>query len=464
MNRITIDKVAEAVGGAVLHKGEKEYIDGVRQDSRECRDGDLFVAVKGENLDGHNYIGKAVENGCSAVMISDENSADQVLMKGNASVIIVDDTVRALGDLAAYYLETLNVIKIAVTGSVGKTSVRDMIYYVASEKYTCGRNIRNYNNLIGLPLSVFLFDSDTEAVVLEMGMDRFGEIDRLAEIVKPDIAVITNIGMSHIENLGSRQGIFQAKMEIAEHIGNSQKTEGVLIFVEDGEFLTKENTAGSYSQISIGQNRKSDYIISSVDDFGIEGIQFTLEHDNERHRIRVPVPGMHNAVNSSIAVAVGNLLGITVEEAECGLKKVQLTGSRLKLMHGRNIRIIDDTYNASPDSMKSALKVLSSSECSGRKIAVLGDMYELGDESPKQHFGVGEFAAMQDIDILVAVGKNASEIAEGASGSSLSVIYHEEKNEFIEELSHVIKAGDLILVKGSRGMKMEQIVEELMKV
>ena len=201
MNRITIDKVAEAVGGAVLHKGEKEYIDGVRQDSRECRDGDLFVAVKGENLDGHNYISKAVENGCSAVMISDENSADQVLMNGNTSVIIVDDTVRALGDLAAYYLETLNVIKIAVTGSVGKTSVRDMIYYVASEKYTCGRNIRNYNNLIGLPLSVFLFDSDTEAVVLEMGMDRFGEIDRLAEIVKPDIAVITNIGMSHIEKV-----------------------------------------------------------------------------------------------------------------------------------------------------------------------------------------------------------------------------------------------------------------------
>ncbi|MGN0703537.1 MAG: UDP-N-acetylmuramoyl-tripeptide--D-alanyl-D-alanine ligase [Lentihominibacter sp.] len=462
MNRITIDEVAAAVRGTVLHRGEKEYIDGVKQDSRECADGDLFVAIKGENLDGHNYVAKAVENGCSAVMISDESCAADNSLKGSASIIKVEDTVRALGDLAAYYLETLNVIKIAVTGSVGKTSVRDMIYYVASEKYNCGRNIKNYNNLIGLPLSIFLFDSDTEVVVLEMGMDRFGEIDRMAEIVRPDIGVITNIGMSHIENLGSRQGIFQAKMEITKHIGNSRDTEATLIFAEDGEFLTKENTAGNYSQISVGKDRKSDYIISSVDDFGIEGIQFTLEHNDEKRRIKVPVPGMHNAVNGSIAVAAGNLMGITMEEAERGLGKVQLTGSRLRLVQGEKIRIIDDTYNASPDSVKSALRVLAASRCSGRRVAVLGDMYELGDEAQKQHFGVGEFAAHQDIDILVAIGENAYEIAKGASGSSLKVIYHEEKKEFIEELTHVINAGDLILVKGSRGMKMEQIVEELL--
>lgn len=462
MNRITISEVVKAVNGTLLQTGEKNYIDGVKQDSRECSDGDLFVAVIGQNLDGHRYLIQAVKNGCSTLMISDCDYITDEIKSADVNIIRVEDTVYALGELAKYYLATLNVKKIAVTGSVGKTSVRDMIYYVLSEKYNCGRNIKNYNNHIGLPLSIFLFDNSQEVVVLEMGMDKFGEIDRLAEIVNPDIAIITNIGMSHIENLGSRQGIFQAKMEIAKHIKNCEEKDGVLIFADDGEFLTKKTTEGNYRQISVGRDGKSDYIISSVDDSGIEGIQFTLEYCQQTYKIKVPVPGIHNAINSSIAVAVGGVLGVSPEEAQNGLKKVELTGSRLKMVTGKTVRIIDDTYNASPDSMKSALRVLAVSRCTGKKIAVLGDMLELGEESEQQHFGVGVFAANQDIDILVAVGKDAAEIAEGASGGKLESMYFKDKDAFYKVMNDVIGSGDLILVKGSRGMKMEEIVEKLM--
>lgn len=463
MNRITIEEIVKAVNGSLLQQGSESYIDGVKQDSRECEAGDLFVAIKGDNLDGHTYIPQALENGCRTLLISDESRMPEENTYGGINVIKVNDTVYALGELAGYYLGTLNVKKVAVTGSVGKTSVRDMIYYVLSEKYNCGRNMKNYNNLIGLPLSIFCFDSSTEAVVLEMGMDRTGEIDRLAEIVKPHIGVITNIGMAHIENLGSRYGIFRAKMEIAKHIKGEYGKRGTLIYAADDEFLTRETTVGPYNQISVGKDGKSDYIISSIDDFGIEGIQFSLEHNEEIRKIKVPVPGMHNAVNSSLAVAVGNILGVTTEAAEKGLAKVELTGSRLKIVSGKSVRIIDDTYNASPDSMKSALKVLAGSRNSGRKTAILGDMYELGAESSRQHFGVGVFAGNLDIDTLIAVGEAAKHIAEGASGGRLKTLYYKSKEDLINDMDQFVGSRDLILVKGSRGMRMEQIVESILK-
>lgn len=462
MKRISIEEIVKATKGVLLHKGDDDYITGVKQDSRECEPGDMFVAIKGENLDGHKYIQQVLEKGCRTVLISDETMLPQDAPI-EANVIKVEDTVYALGELASYYLETLNVKKVAVTGSVGKTSARDMTYYVLNEKYNCGRNIKNYNNLIGLPLSIFLFDENTEAVVLEMGMDRFGEIDRLAEIVKPNVAIITNIGLSHIENLGSQQGIFEAKMEIAPHITSSDDVEGTLIFVTDDEFLTKSNTEGDYRQIAIGNDGNSDYIISDVDDFGIKGIQFKVEHNTEVHDINVPVPGIHNSINSSIAIAVGEIMGVTIEEAQNGLDKVQLTGSRLKLVDGKTVCVIDDTYNASPASMKSALKVLDKSDCMGKKIAVLGDMYELGDESKKEHFGVGLFARSLGIDTLIAIGEDAEEIAKGASDGDVQTVYYRTKDEFNREINKYVSNGDIILVKGSRGMKMELVVEELKK-
>ena len=218
MDRISVEEIVRAVNGTLVRKCEEDHITGVKHDSRECQPGDMFVAVKGENQDGHRYIPQVVAAGCRTVMVSHREGWYGEISSTPCNIIEVEDTVYAMGELASYYLDRLDILKVAVTGSVGKTSTRDMIYYVLSEKYVCGRNMKNFNNDIGLPLSIFQFDSGTQAAVLEMGMDHFGEIDRLGEIVKPDIAVITNIGISHMENLGSREGIFKAKMEVAGHI------------------------------------------------------------------------------------------------------------------------------------------------------------------------------------------------------------------------------------------------------
>lgn len=466
MNKITIEEIIRATGGTLINGQNENFITGVKHDSRECGEGDMFVAIKGENQDGHKYIPQVVKNGCKTVLVSHtdgwyDDVAD-VMPIGNINIISVEDTVYALGQLAAYYLSTLDVLKIAVTGSVGKTSVRDMIYYALSEKYVCGRNLKNYNNFIGLPISIFQFDDKTEAVVLEMGMDKFGEIDHLAGIVKPHIAVITNIGMSHIENLGSRDGILRAKMEVADHITAYRDSDkGILIFPCDDEFLTRERTAGDYRQIIVGEDGRSEYIISDIDDFGLEGIQFTLEHREECRRMKLDIPGRHNAVNAALATAVGNAAGLSTEEIQNGLLKTELTGSRLRKIKTDKVSIIDDTYNASPDSMKSALRVLELSRTEGKKIAILADMLELGEESERQHYGVGLFAGGLKIDRVIAVGERAVKIAEGASGREPQVDYYKNKEEFLRDIDRFVNVGDIILVKGSRGMKMELVVEKL---
>ncbi len=465
MINITIEAIIEATGGKLIEEcGEKEIRE-VVQDSRQAGAGTMFVAIIGENQNGHKYIPSAAEAGCSTVMVSETEGQWRETLRADAksmNIILVEDTEYALGELAGYYLNKLNVRRVAVTGSVGKTSVRDMIYYVLSEKYNCGRNMKNYNNLIGLPISVLSFDDRTEAVVLEMGMDRFGEIERLGEIVKPETAVITNIGVAHIERLGSREGIFRAKMEIADSIVPADEG-GTLVYAADGEYLTEERTKGDYRQISVGKDGHSSYIISDVDDFGIEGIEFTLEYGKQLQRIRLPVSGVHNAVNASLAIAAGATLGVDIKTAVRGLAKVELTGSRLKVLRG-HVTVIDDSYNASPDSMKSGLRVLASSRSAGRKTAILGDMYELGKESYSSHFDVGLFAGGCGIDRLVTIGESAAAIAEGAKGGSAAVKHFPDKESFFREAGSLIKKGDLVLVKASRGMHMEEVVQWIQSI
>ena len=460
MKRTEVNDILKATGGSLISQGTSNFITDIKQDSRECKAGDMFVAVIGERLNGHAFVPQVIEAGCDTVLVSERDWMESTDCSG-VNVILVDDTVRALGDLASWYLDTLGIRKIAVTGSVGKTSTRDMSYYVLSEKFNCGRNLKNFNNEIGLPLSIFQFDETTEVAVLEMGMDHFGEISRLGEIVHPDIAVITNIGVAHLENLGSQEGIFKAKMEVTEHLAG-RASGGTLIYPADGVFLTKERTAGDYDQVEIGTDGRSDYIVTEIDDFGLEGIEFTLECDRECRRIKLPVPGVHNAINASVAIAAGRLLGVSVDEACNGLSKVSLTGSRLKKVRGRSVTIIDDTYNANPDSMKGALKVLEKSKASGKKIAVLGDMFELGSDEKKQHYGVGVFARGCGIDRLVAIGDLAREIADGARGLDCS--YYETKEEFFRDVKDIVKPGDVILVKASRGMAMEEVVEKLKEI
>lgn len=464
MNKTTIREILKATGGQLLAGSEDACITGVRHDSRECGEGDMYVAIIGENQDGHKFIPGAIGQNCWTVLVSHTDGwleqIDDLAKASAVNIIKVNDTVQAMGAFARWYLSTLPARKVAVTGSVGKTSVRDMIYYVLNEKYNCGRNLKNFNNEVGLPISIFQFDDSTEAVVLEMGMNHFGEIRYLSGLVRPEIGVITNIGVAHMENLGSRDGIFQAKMELAENILPAAEG-GVLVYARDDEFLNGERTKGDYAEVSVGADGRSNYIISDVDDYGLEGIEFTLEYRQETNRIKLSVPGTHNAVNAGLAIAVGNLLGVDLESAARGLAKADLTGHRLRKVKGKTRTIIDDTYNANPDSMNSALKVLEKSRCKGRRVAVLGDMYELGENSGKLHHSVGIFARGCGIDRLVAIGELAKEIARGAEGGDLEVYYFETKEDFYKEMEEITGEGDIVLVKASRGMKMEDVVERV---
>lgn len=454
MKAIQIQDILTATGGELCRQCDEHEIHGVWHDSRECGPGDMFVCIVGENQDGHKYIPQVIEKGCKTLLVS---HTDFIPENAEVNAVLVEDTVQAMGKLANWYLNSLGIPKVTVTGSVGKTSVRDMIYYVLSEKYNCGRNLKNYNNEIGLPISIFQFDEKTEICVLEIGMNHFGEIRRLSRIIQPDVAVITNIGVAHIEMLGSRDGIFQAKMEVTENLASAENG-GTMVYISDEEYLNPQRISGDFHQVAVGKDGHSHYIVSNIDDFGIEGIQFTLEHKTQAQTIRLPIPGIHNAYNAAAAIAVGGLFGVDIPMAQQGLAKVQLTGSRLKQVKASGVSIIDDSYNANPDSMKSALRVLEKSRTEGQRVAVLGDMFELGEHSWQLHFSVGAFARSCAIDQIVAIGNNAKAIADGAEGGAVATAHFETKDAFAEHIGEYIHKGDVVLLKGSRAMQMEDII------
>ena len=466
MRPFTVEEIIKAVGGTLV-SGEKENIVyRVCTDSRKAEPGDLFFPLKGENNDGHDFLGQVLEAGCRTIVVSDESKIPKqafASQPGDADIIVVDDTTAALQALASYYLDCLPLKKkIAVTGSVGKTSTRDMLYYAASTSFKTGRNPKNFNNYFGLPLSIMDFEPDTEVAVLEMGMASAGEIETLARIARPDIAVITNIGVSHIENLGSREGILKAKLEVTCCFDENS----VLIINADNDMLTLENVKGSYRVITVGTGENCDYRINDVCDFGDKGIEYTLCHEGKDYRIKLPVPGAHNAINASLAVAAAGLMGISPETAIKGFEQAELTEKRLNIKKQGRIKVIDDTYNACPESMKSALNTLMSTEVEegGRRVAVLGDMFELGKESPAAHLEVGRYAVEKKPDLLIAVGKDAEYIAQGAEPlGDGHVLRYETREDLEKEVHEIIRPGDTVLVKASRSMEMEKTVKEILK-
>lgn len=464
MRDFTIAEVREAVGGTLLAGSEDGVVRKICTDSRKAEPGDLFFPLIGENNDGHDFLAQVFEKGCRSIIVSDESKVPkrEFLADGiQPDVILVEDTTKALQDLAQYYLGTLPMKKkIAVTGSVGKTSTRDMMYYIASMKYKTGRNLKNFNNGFGLPLSILEFAPDTEAAVLEMGMDNFGQIEILANLVKPDIALITNIGISHIENLGSREGILKAKMEVTSCFDEHS----TLVVNCDCDLLCEENVRGDYKLITVGSEEDNCYRVSDVCDFGDKGIKYTLHRDDKSYTISLPVPGAHNAVNASLAIAAGEQMGIDIETAIQGLESAQLTEKRLNIKEKNGIKVIDDTYNACPASVMSAVNTLMQTE-GKRKIAIIGDMYELGQETENAHKEVGEFAGRKNPDLLVCIGDFAKGYAEGAAEHMKAerILYFAEKEDFFEQTEGLLAPGDVVLVKASRGMHMEKIVNKILE-
>lgn len=427
-------------------------------DSRQAGPDTMFIAIIGENTDGHKYIKSAYDLGCRTFMVSQElDILDQL---DGSSIVCVDNTELAMGQLAKYYKNKFDIPVVGITGSVGKTTTRDMVYAVVSKKFRTLKNEKNLNNQFGVPLTIFNLDSSYECAVIEMGMSGFGEIDYLADIVRPDIAVISNIGTSHIEHLGSQEGIFKAKMEISDYFSE----DSCLIVNGDDEYLSKlraEKDAISYSLCSFGKDWKNTIVLKSIENLDNK-TNFVVKLEDKEEKFSIPTVGEHNVYNAMSAILVGLRLGMNIDEIRQGLMNFVATGDRQNIINTGKYLVINDVYNASPDSMIASLKVLALNK-DRRKVAILGDCLEMGDYEEEGHRRVG-LQSVRRSDVIITQGKAARFIGIEAQehGFDLSNIYHfDTKEELIEDLKNILEDQDAILVKASRGMAFEDIVNYL---
>ena len=461
MKRFTIAEIANISGGKVLCGDESYLVSGYAIDSRETTPGEVFFAIKGAATDGHKFIPQVLEKGCNSLVISDEKQLPEGAEQ-KANIVVVEDALKALQALGKHYLNSLPLKKkIGITGSVGKTSTRDMTYYVINEKYKAAKNKKNYNSSTGIPLSILEFPEDTEVAILEMGMEVPGEIKELAELVEPDIAVITSVTEVNMVVFETVERILDAKMEITSKLGK----DSTLIVNSTWPMLSPERVSGDYNLTTVGSDALANYVVGEVCDYGDKGIKFSLDCNDEKHVVSLPVAGGHNAYNASLAIAVGMMLGISVEEAERGLQNTELTGKRLNIFEHNGMKIIEDCYNACRDSVKSAINTLAATE-GNRKVAIIGDILGLGAISKESHFDIGRYAAEKNIDLIVAIGPEAIEYANGAKTllDDKRVLYFAKKEDFIDIKDNIIKSGDVILLKASRGMELEKIAEEIIKL
>lgn len=460
MERIlTISQIANACDGVFGNcKGDTVVADLVT-DSRKISEGSVFVALRGEKFDGHNFVSQAQNSGAVCCVVDKEFDN-----KENLAVIVCDDTYKALRDIAAYYRRCFSVPSVAITGSVGKTSTKDMISCVLENKFKVLKTEGNFNNEIGLPLTTFRMEKSDEIAVFEMGMSAFGEISRLTKIAAPETSVITNIGFSHIEHLGSQEGILKAKLEILEGMPSG---DGTLILNGDDPLLWKTVGTVPFETLTYGiENKDCDIIAVNIKKMP-DGTSFDVKVDGEEYHIKVNAPGVHHVYNALAAILTGIKYDMTMDAIAEGIASFKPQGLRQNIEILENYVIVKDCYNASPTSMKSGLEVLSvtkpkDTESEFRRVAVLGDMLELGDYSDEAHKTVGGYTCDYDIGCLIAVGPHAEMVAKGAieKGFSSSEIYiFYDNNAAKAHIMDILQPNDVILFKASRGMRLEEIAE-----
>ncbi len=452
MKDMTLGNIAMCCGGTYFgDEGLKDTeVTGIAIDSRKVKQGGLFIPIRGERVDGHSFIPKVMEAGALACL-SEETRTDAL------PYILVDSTKEALKKIAAFYRQSLDIKVVGITGSVGKTSTKEMIASVLKEKYRVHKTAGNFNNEIGLPLTIFDILEEHEVAVLEMGISDFGEMHRLGEIANPDICVITNIGLCHLENLGSRDGILKAKTEVFDHL----RGEGTAILNGDDDKLSAIQEVKGKKAMKYGLHRGDAYA-SEITPLGMEGIRMKLHLKGREQDVMIPIPGEHNVYNALAAACVGAVCGMDLEDICRGIETVETISGRSNLIQKNGITIIDDCYNANPVSMRASIDVLS--QASGRKIAVLGDMGELGEKERELHARIGSYAAAKQIDRLFAVGELSKEMvqaAEAAADYPLDVFHFGSKEDLLRELLPTIKKGDTLLVKASHFMEFSKIVEAL---
>ena len=452
-----VKEILKVTKGKMLFGNEELEVENFSKDTRTIQKGDIYIGIKGEKFDGSNFWNQALDAGATAVIISNiQISKEEKEKYKDKTIIQVEDTFEALYEIAKYKRRLYNIPVIAITGSVGKTSTKDIIASVVSQKYKTLKTEGNNNNNIGLPLTILKL-KDHEALVVEMGMNHFGEISLLTNIAKPTLAVITNIGTSHIGNLGSRENILKAKLEILE----GMKIPRVIIN-NDNDLLHKwylENK--QYQIVTYGINNDSSNMAENIE-YNETGSKFVLKPDDEQ--IDVPVGGEAFVYNSLAAISVGKLLNIPLTEIKEGIKKFELSKMRLDIQKTeQGYTIINDCYNANYDSMKSAIEYLRNIE-GKRKIAVLGDMLELGEYSKELHEKVGLEVAKNKIDILITVGKEAENIARVAKDNGIEHVYtFDNNNEATEKLKKIIAVDDVALIKASNSMNFKEIVASLLQ-
>ena len=461
MKNMTLENIEKACGGRYIgtEAEKKTEVLGVVIDSRQVESGYLFVAIPGEKVDGHKFIPDVFAKGAAAVL------SEQQLEDPAGPYILVESTTKALRDLAEYYRKSLDIKVVGITGSVGKTSTKEMIASVLSEKYRVLKTEGNYNNEIGLPLTIFKIRAEHEVAVLEMGISEFGEMHRLATMANPDICVITNIGLCHLENLKTRDGILKAKTESFAHL----KKDGIAILNGDDDKLSTVRQVGDKEPVFYGMEEKMEYredakksvYATGVENLGLYGMQARIHTPEGERDGRIPIPGEHNVYNALAATAVGLSLGLSLDQISSGILKAKTIGGRTNLLNTGSMTVIDDCYNANPVSMKASIDVLATAE--GRKIAVLGDMGELGENEKKLHYEVGEYLAKKEIDVLFCAGELSEEIAKAAQKESKTceVYYFKTRDALLEQLLPFLKKGDTVLVKASHFMEYPKIVKAL---
>ena len=431
---MTFKEMLNAIDGEVIVQKEEINFNKLCIDTRKIEKNNVFLAIKGANFNGNDFAVKALENGASVVII-DEVKFELKEVQNKGTIIKVKDTREALLNLAKFYREKLGLKVVGVTGSTGKTSTKDLIAALLSDKYKVFKTKGNFNNDIGLPLMILELTSEFDVAVLEMGMSSLGEIELLASVARPDVGVITNIGLSHIENLKTQENILKAKMEIATFF-NSENT-----LIVNGEDKLLQNISSNVFKVKkIGYNHEYDVYASNII-LREEETEFLAHAFGEEAVFNLPMAGKHNVLNTMLAIEVAECLNVSFKQV---IKKEGLT-------------IINDCYNASPDSMRSSLDVLSAyKNC--RKIAILGDMYELGDESERAHFEVGRYAK-DKVDILIVIGRYIKNFKDGFDNDN--IIMYNTKEECIKELKNIVKLDDVVLIKASRGVKLEDVVKKL---
>src|SRR5215475_9963906 len=455
MNPLKLSQIAQFAGASLSSGDGTVVINKVGTDSRTIKPGELFVALRGENFEGHDFVEVSAKSGATGALV-DLKWAGNV--SNNFALLRASDTLQAYQALATNYRRSLALKVLAITGSNGKTSTKDFAASVLARRFRVTKTEGNFNNHVGLPRTILEATSEDEIAVWEIGMNHPGEIAALSKIAAPDAAIITNIGVAHIEFMGSREAIATEKGALAEAV----EAQGTVILNADDPF-SEEIAARTRAKVIFagitGGGVRAIEIRQSAD-----GSEFTIVEGAHRCRAQLPVAGSHMVQNALLAIAAGRAFGLSIEECAAGLSAAPLTKARLQIKEIGGVQFLDDSYNANPDSMKAALRTLLELDAAGKRIAVLGEMRELGAESERGHRDVGEAAATFGVDQLITIGDAAELIARGARSAGLAKVSSvRSTGEAVDLLGQIAESGDLVLIKGSRAARTEEVIEQFAK-